>query len=212
MNATTTTVVTPARFKQGLSYAEFLAQSPINHDKFEHYYNHPVLTEDDFSFFRNVATLPNGPRKLMVIAEAWCGDVYRELPTAVRIAEAAGLELRIFLRDQNPDIMDEFLSNEGKSRAIPVLAFYTDDMRYITHFTERSVTAHRELGAALSESKARLGLQASAGLETLSSSDRHALIRELLPLVEPHLDEWRKQAVEEIRDLLSKALQYSHAK
>jgi hypothetical protein len=28
-----------------------------------------------------VATLPNGPRKLLAFGEDWCGDVYRELPT-----------------------------------------------------------------------------------------------------------------------------------
>ena len=88
---------------------------------------------------------PNGPAKIVAIAEAWCGDVYRELPTVARIAEVIGMELRVFLRDENPDIMDEFLSNDGKARAIPVFVFYTADMQYITHFTERSATAHREL-------------------------------------------------------------------
>src|SRR5579871_491681 len=130
---TATTVVTPARFEQGLTYADFLASAKINHDKFEYNYNHPVLTDDDLAFFRKASQVPDGPQKLLVIAEAWCGDVYRETPTAVRIAEATGMELRIFLRDENPDIMDEFLSNDGKSRAIPVFVFYTADMRYITH-------------------------------------------------------------------------------
>ncbi len=207
----TTSVVTPARFEQGLSYAEFLAQAPINHDKFERNYNNPVLAQDDLSFFRKVAALPDGPRKLLVIAEAWCGDVYREVPTAVRIAEAAGLELRIFFRDQNPDIMDEFLANEGKSRAIPIFAFYTDDMQYITHFTERSATAHKELAAALAESKALLGLPASAGFDTLSAADRQALVRELIPRLEPRLDDWRREAVQEIRELLATALRCPNA-
>jgi hypothetical protein len=205
-----TSVVTPARFAQGLSYAEFLAQSPINHDKFEHYYQHPVLTEADIAFFRKASALPHGPRKLLVIAEAWCGDVYREVPTAVRIAEAAGLELRIFLRDQNPDIMDEFLSNEGKSRAIPIFAFYTGDMQYITHFTERSATAHVELAAAIADAKAQLGLPQSAGFDTLSGSQRQALLSILIPRLEPLTDNWRREAVMEIRQSLSTALHCSN--
>ena len=116
---TATTVVTPARFEQGLTYADFLANAKVNRDKFEHNYNNPALTQEDLLFFRKASQRPEGPRKLLAIAEAWCGDVYRELPTAVRIAQAAEMELRIFLRDENPDIMDEFLSNEGKSRALP---------------------------------------------------------------------------------------------
>ena len=59
-----------------------------------------------------------------------------------RIAEVAGMELRVFLRDQNLDIMEEFVSNNGKSRAIPVFVFYTKDLEYLTHWTERSASAH----------------------------------------------------------------------
>jgi hypothetical protein len=124
---TATTVVSSARFEQGLSYGDFLAGAAVNRDKFEQNYRNPVLTEEDLIFFRKARELAEGPRRLLAIAEAWCGDVYRELPTAVRITESTGMELRIFLRDENPDIMDEFLSNNGKSRAIPVFAFYTAD-------------------------------------------------------------------------------------
>ncbi|MDE3169814.1 MAG: thioredoxin family protein, partial [Acidobacteriota bacterium] len=140
-----TSVVTPERFEQGLRYADFLAQATVNRDKFELYYNDPALTADDLSFFRKAAALPNGPARILALAEAWCGDVYRELPTIARIAQATGTDLRIFLRDQNPDIMDEFLTNYGKSRAIPVFVFYTKQTRYIAHFTERSAGAHAEL-------------------------------------------------------------------
>ena len=144
-----TTVVTPVRFEQGLTYYDFLTGAVVNRDKFEQNYRNPVLTGEDLAFFRKSSELPDGPRKLLAIAEAWCGDVYRELPTAVRIAESAGMDLRIFLRDQNSDIMDEFLSNNGKSRAIPVFVFYTAGTKYITHFTERSASAHAGLALAM---------------------------------------------------------------
>ncbi|MGA2717196.1 MAG: thioredoxin family protein, partial [Bryobacteraceae bacterium] len=156
-----TTVVTHAQFKfarfaQGLSYADFLSRATVNRDKFDESYQSVPLTDEDLSFFRKVAALPHGPAKILALAEAWCGDVYRELPTAVRIAEATGMDLRIFLRDENPDIMDEFLSNEGKSRAIPVFVFYTADLQYITHFTERSASAHAGLALAKDEAIAQL--------------------------------------------------------
>lgn len=204
-------VVTPARFEQGLTYAAFLAQSAVNRDKFEHNYNHPLLTEGDLAFFRRTAALPNGPRKLLAIAEPWCGDVYRELPTAVRIAEAAGMELRIFLRDQNPDIMNEFLSGDGKARAIPVFVFYTADLRYIAHFTERSATAHAGLAIAMEQSKAKLNLPASATLGSLAGLQRDELLRELISRIRPYSDSWRKDAIKEIRQLLSAALHLSDA-
>ena len=203
---TASTVVSSARFEQGLSYGDFLAGAAVNRDKFEQNYRNPVLTEEDLIFFRKARELAEGPRRLLAIAEAWCGDVYRELPTAVRIAESTGMELRIFLRDENPDIMDEFLSNNGKSRAIPVFAFYTADTRYITHFTERSASAHAGLAFAMDEAKAKLNLPPSASFGNLPDSERQVFFQEVVSRIEPHTEQWRRDAVKEIRQLLAAAL------
>ena len=204
---TATTVVTPERFAQGLTWPDFLANMKVNRDKFEHNYNNPVLAQEDLMFFRKAAELPEGPRKLLAIAEAWCGDVYRELPTAVRIAEASGLDLRIFLRDENPDIMDEFLSNEGKSRAIPVFVFYTSGMQYITHFTERSASAHAGLEVAKEQAKQKLNLPASASFGNLQDPQRMQFLEEVIARIQPYSDQWRRDAIKEIRQLLAAAFE-----
>ena len=199
-------VVTPVRLALGLTYADFLAGAKVNRDKFEHNYNHAVLTGQDVSFFRRIGSLLNGPRKLLAIAEDWCGDVYRELPTAVRIAEAGGLGLRIFLRDENHDIMDEFVGNNGNSRAIPVFVFYSADTKYITHFTERSESAHRGLANAMDQARDRLRLQPSATFGNLQDPERQLFLKEVISVIQPHTGDWRKDAVKEIRELLSTAL------
>lgn len=204
-----TTVVTPARYERGLTYADFLAQAKVNVDKFELYYRMSPLTADDMAFFAKAAALPDGPAEILALAEAWCGDVYRELPTIVRIAEATGMRLRIFLRDENPDIMDEFLSNNGKSRAIPVFVFYTRDHRYITHFTERSAGAHAELAAILDQVKSEMNLPSSTTLATVPDAQRPAFIQELVARILPRFPEWQKQSIGEMRQLLSRALKMS---
>jgi hypothetical protein len=201
-----TTVITPTRFAQGLTYADFVAQAAVNRDKFEMNYQDAPLTVDDVAFFKKAAAMPNGAVKVLAIAEAWCGDVYRELPTMARISEAAGMTLRIFLRDQNPDIMEEFLSNEGKSRAIPVFIFYTNDLRYIAHFTERSESAHTELTAIADQVKSELKLPLDASLSTLPEAERQAFLKALIPRIQPRSNQWRKDAIQEIRRLLSSAL------
>jgi len=206
MPQATTTVVTPARFDQGLTYADFVAQAAINRDKFEQYYNDSPLTEDDLAFFRRAALAPNGPAKILALGEAWCGDVYRELPTVAHIAEAAGMSLRVFLRDENPDIMDEFLSNNGKSRAIPVFVFYTADMQYITHFKERSANAHAELAEAMEQVKTQLNLAKDATFATVPEAERQAFLRELIAKIQPRMPVWRKEAIAEMRQLLAAAL------
>lgn len=202
----TTSGVTPERFAQGLRYADFLAQATVNRDKFELYYNDSALTADDLLFFRKAAALPNGPGRILALAEAWCGDVYRELPTIARIAEATGADLRVFLRDQNPDIMDEFLSNDGKSRAIPVFVFYTKDTRYIARFTERSAGAHAELAAIIDEVKRQLNLPAAATFATVPEAERQGFLREVIKRITPRFPDWRKESIKEMREILSSAL------
>jgi hypothetical protein len=182
----TTTVVTPARFEQGLRYTDFLAQATVNRDKLELYYKESPLSDEDISFFKKAAALPNGPGKILALAEAWCGDVYRELPTVARIAEAAGMSLRVFLRDQNPDIMDEFLSNEGKARAIPVFVFYTKDIQY------RVIS--------------QLNLPHGTTFATVPESDKQVFLREVIAGITPRFPDWRKESIKEMRVLLSTAL------
>ena len=104
-----------------------------------------VLTDDDAEAFRSLAARPDGPAKVLALGEDWCPDVFRGLPVMVRIAEAAGMELRIFPRDDNLDIMNEFL-NRGESQSIPTFVFYTRDHRYIAHWIERPARANAELG------------------------------------------------------------------
>jgi hypothetical protein len=203
---TATTVITSTRYEQGLTYANFLAQAPVNVDKFESNYKSAPLSAEDLAFFKRAASQPNGPARILAIAEAWCGDVYRELPTVARIAEVTGMDLRVFLRDENPDIMDEFLSNEGKSRAIPVFVFYTADMQYIAHFTERSTGAHRELAEIMDQVKTKLGLPKEITFATAPEDRKQELLRELIAKLQPRSDDWRKEAIKEMRQLLSAAL------
>nr|WP_299072498.1 thioredoxin family protein [uncultured Allomuricauda sp.] len=57
---------------------------------------------------------------LLVLSESWCGDASPSLPVMNKIAELnPNIELRILLRDENLELMDEFLTNG--SRSIPKL-------------------------------------------------------------------------------------------
>ncbi len=56
----------------------------------------------------------------MVITEPWCGDSAQNLPYLAKIASLnRNIDLRIVLRDSNPDIMDLYLTHE--TRSIPKL-------------------------------------------------------------------------------------------
>jgi thiol-disulfide isomerase/thioredoxin len=119
-------VVTPERFASGLTWEEWLQAIRRNRDKFEYNYQETVLTPEDVAALRELVAAPDGPAKVLALAEDWCPDVFRGLPVMAKMAQAAGMELRIFFRDQNLDIMDEFLK-DGQFRSIPTFVFYTRD-------------------------------------------------------------------------------------
>ena len=140
-----TSVVTPQKFSEGFSYTDYIGQIKVNKDRFKGYYNDYPLKPEDAAFFKELAGRPNGPAKMLVLGEDWCGDVIRGLPVLARIAEAGGMEMSIFPRDLNHDIMNEYLKN-GQWMSIPCAVFYTKDHQYICHWIERPAVAEREIG------------------------------------------------------------------
>jgi len=52
----------------------------------------------------------------VVLVESWCGDAAQNLPVFAKIAEAnPNINLRILLRDDNLDVMNQYLTNGGMS-------------------------------------------------------------------------------------------------
>ncbi|GAB3544414.1 thioredoxin family protein [Spirosoma fluminis] len=52
----------------------------------------------------------------LVLTESWCGDAAQIIPVLDRIAETSpAVTFRLLLRDQNPDLMNAYLTNGGRS-------------------------------------------------------------------------------------------------
>ena len=52
----------------------------------------------------------------LVLTEGWCGDAAQTLPVLNKFAEAnKKIELKVVLRDENEDLMNNFLTNGSKS-------------------------------------------------------------------------------------------------
>jgi len=122
-----TTVITPTRFAQGLTYADFLAQATVNRDKFEMNYKDAPLTDADLAFFKNVAAFAGRS------SEGAChrgGLVRRRLsrvPHHGAYCRSQRYDPPHLPARSEPRHHDEFL-RKGGSRAIPVFVFYTDDL------------------------------------------------------------------------------------
>ena len=77
----------------------------------------------------------------LVISEGWCGDAAHSLPVIHQLADLnPNIEMRVVLRDQHEDLMNQFLTNGGKS--IPKLIMYdVNQNKVIADWGPRPTTA-----------------------------------------------------------------------
>src|SRR6058998_2368054 len=113
------------------------------------------LSDQQVAAIKWLAAQPDGPAKILVISEDWSSDCRRDVPVLARLAEAGGLELRIFNRDGkkilgtrrpdptayadgNHDIVLEFLNakNGGEWASLPVAVIYTKDFQELHRYFE----------------------------------------------------------------------------
>jgi hypothetical protein len=123
--------VTPERFAQGMTFAAYLAQMRTNKERFEQRMAATELTPADREAIRGRKL------KILVITEDWCGDALVGFPGLARLVEGApDVEMRVFLRDANPDVMDQYLKR-GLYRTIPVFVVFDEHMTELARFMER---------------------------------------------------------------------------
>lgn len=182
-------VVTAQRYAQGFSYEGYLAQIGANQERFHENEAAFQLSPADAQFFQDFVRRL-GPLKVLAVVEDWCPDVQRGLPVMARIAQVSGMELRIFPRDKNLDIMNLYL-NQGKYMSIPVFAFFDNDLRPLCHWIERPVVATRFME------------QVSSELAKLKLSDEEAR-QQRRQRMASMFDSWRQETIKELKELLSR--------
>jgi hypothetical protein len=182
------------RFATGMTWKDYVAQMGDTRARTEDNSAKAVLTDEERKFFNGVT----GVKYCMMLAENWCGDVHRNSPLIAHICEAMpGCELRVFLRDANPDLRDTFLNNGYQS--IPVVVFFDKDWNEIGRWLER---AHAATGkAAVIRSKT---------LDQATPATQDAAMAEFRKLVQAEYDApggpmWRP-AVNEVKLLLETRL------
>jgi hypothetical protein len=189
-----TSVVTPERFAQGFTYTDYMNQIKVNKARMEEYYGNFRVDPQETQALRDLSQRADGPARMLVLCEDWCGDVVRGLPVLARLAEAGGLEMRVFPRDEHHDIMNEFLKN-GEWMAIPVAVFYTRDHQYICHWIERPEAADREMQE----------IEEAIRAETPDISEQD-FGRERRARTGAKAAEWQRASVTEIIGLLGRSL------
>jgi hypothetical protein len=184
----TASVVTAERFARGMTFAEYVhyagraenlareawggyfpdsgsipAQRKDNSAVFRERYARARLADHQVAAIRWLAGQPGGPARILAISEDWSSDCRRDIPMVARLAEAGGLELRIFNRDGhkilgtrrpdpaaypdgNHDLMLEFLNekNGDEWASLPVIAFYARDFALLHAYIEYPAIYHKD--------------------------------------------------------------------
>lgn len=125
-------MVTAERFAQGLTIPEYVAQMRTNREAFERLLAEATVAPED----RDALGVLTGKVKILVITEDWCPDSLRTIPVLAGLVDGLpNVEMRLFLRDGNPDVMDQYLKR-GQFRAIPVFALFDEEMNEIGRMLE----------------------------------------------------------------------------
>jgi hypothetical protein len=227
-------VVTAARFAQGRTFEDYLKYiaTPENlaREAFGSYfpdagskgaprkdnsgvirerYQRTRLSDYQTSAIKWLATQPGGPAKILVISEDWSSDCRRDLPVLARLAEAGGLEMRIFNRDgqrilwtrrpdpaaapdANYDLMLEFMNvkNDGYWASVPAVGVYTSDFKELARYIEYPSIYHKDRIRGYQQA-------ARAGESDAQAHDRG--MREFAAMqASPFFDLWASVAIDEI--------------
>ena len=101
----------------GEDQSEFMVSlTKLNRQRMKRIDNTLEFTPEQLAPFEQIAK----GQLWLVISEAWCADGAQIVPVLAKIAQSNPLiDLKIVLRDENPDLMNQYLTNGGK--AIPIL-------------------------------------------------------------------------------------------
>lgn len=225
----TKSAVTAERFAQGMTFEEYVEYvgTPENLAReagwwlgpqrrdfsglLRDWHGRARLSKAQAAAINWLVTQPGGPAKILVISEEWSSDCRRDVPMLARLAEAGGMELRIFVRDgqtvgrdpkanpadsPNADIVNEYLrERDGRTYlSIPVAVFYTAELGYLYHYIEFPAIYHKERVAA--------AMQASSAGETDAQRWESFMRAWATLMAGPFPRMWASAAVDEILSAL----------
>jgi hypothetical protein len=229
--------MTPERFAQGMTFDEYVtfAGSPGNlaREGFDirrfslvrprldwsrylrERYDRARLTDEQVAAVRWLAAQPGGPARIAVISEDWSSDCRRDVPYLARLAEAGGLQLRIFTRDGdrmlrqglpdpaaggNADLVLAYANEKNGQRwaSVPVAVFFTRGLVEIYRYVEYAAVYRKDRLLA--------HLRAARPGETEEQAKVRAG-REIGDLLEsPFYDVWAQAGIAEILSALHERL------
>lgn len=119
-------------FEEYMAVAKDRVENPVEGDEKNEYYELGLhrMERTLKTFKLNPEMLEklnekNFSGKILIISEPWCGDASATVPAVSKFFEAAGNEVKIFLRDADQSLIDQFLTDGTQS--IPKILILNED-------------------------------------------------------------------------------------
>lgn len=192
------------RFNQGLTADAYIEQMTLNREKFEANIEaaNDLISEDHRGVFLGQSI------SIAAIGEDWCPDVIQFLAPIIALArQVPDVHLRIFIRDENLDIMDQYLK-EGKYRSIPVFVFYDELWNELGYYIERPDAVTQEMAR---ETRRFAGEHpelegATRSYENMPEETRKLVFQNSARYRWEHMLEWDRIFLDEVRDMIGNAV------
>lgn len=107
-------------FNKGLTKEVYMERLDKHKEAFHHIKDTFSVPEEDVPQLNDVKNV-----KALVLAAEWCGHCMLDIPIFLHIAEKANIPTRFLIRDDNLELMDQYLTNE--KRYIPIFIFIDED-------------------------------------------------------------------------------------
>ena len=119
-------------FNEYMNVAEQRLNNPDENDDHQEYYelglqrmNRTLKTYKTEEEQLKRVKSKNFNGKILIISEPWCGDASATVPAVSKFFEAAGNDVKIFLRDSDTSLIDQYLTDGTQS--IPKILILNSD-------------------------------------------------------------------------------------
>lgn len=193
-----TNIIAPRHINEGMTYQEYRAHidnlvsqgKTTGENQSESYQEYTSLNVHRMCRLdRTIQIVPETLETLqklptrqywILLTEAWCGDAAQILPVIAKVADLTdNVELKILLRDENLDVMDQFLTNGG--RAVPkLIAVDADDLSILWHWGPRPKSAQAIMDAFKAKPEGSTKQEALKNIQLWYTKNRGVSIQEEL--------------------------------
>ncbi len=124
--------LTKDKILEGYSTVDYIPLIKVNREPFQKIYDAVQVPEDILNYFEDLGD----SLTLVVFHAEWCGDAVTTTPTILRLADKTkNLNVRIFNRDEEVDLANEFLPPH-RANTVPIFLVLDEHMNEISRFIE----------------------------------------------------------------------------